>query len=77
MVPQSGTTDLTAINVDIAGESIQMVLDSGSSVSLIDYEFYNFLKTRNMIFEETPCPTLTLRTASGVRLKLLMKFLSH
>jgi transposase InsO family protein len=61
----NGTTDLTAVNVDIAGESIPMVLDSGSSVSLIDDDFYNFLKSRHMTFEEAPHPPLTLRTANG------------
>ena len=42
-----------------------MVLDSGSSVSLIDHEFYLSLKSCHMILEETQQPTLTLRTANG------------
>ena len=42
-----------------------MVLDSGSSVSLIDHEFYLSLKSCHMILEETRKPTLTLHTANG------------
>ena len=42
-----------------------MVLDSGSSFSLIDHESYLSLKSCHMILEETQQPTLTLRTANG------------
>ena len=61
----NGNLDLTAVSVTIAGENIPMVLDSGSSVSLIDHEFYLYLKCCHMILEETQQPTLTLRTANG------------
>ena len=60
----NGNSDLTAVSVTIAGENIPMVLDSGSSVSLIDHEFYLSLKSCHMILEETQQPTLTLRTAN-------------
>ena len=42
-----------------------MVLDSGSSISLIDHEFYLSLKSCHMILEETQQPTLILCTANG------------
>ena len=61
----NGNLDLTAVSVTIAAEIIPMVLDSGSSVSLIDHEFYLSLKSCHMILEETQQPTLTLRTANG------------
>ena len=61
----NGNLHLTAVSVAIAGENIPMVLDSGSSVSLIDHEFYLSLKSCDMILEETQQPTLTLCTANG------------
>lgn len=47
--------NLTNIKVEINGQVVPMVLDSGSSVSLIDYNYYTTLKGSGSILEEIPC----------------------